>query len=220
MMTMHDPHGIDATNDADAFRSLQGLAQGVKGLAGMLPLPKAPDGSKEGNRAHMWTILKDNSDRTGSPSNRTVARVAGCWTCNELTRLRGEGRATRDEPARIFSLTKFVRCGNVRMLLALGAHLKPRRAWTRDTSNGQPANNIIQRIPAIILDTRLNDTQNKGTYVCDECEKVFHGPFQGELTQEARHLSYEELHPVSITRFPLSRFSPGAGLLRNPCFHR
>ena len=24
------------------------------------------------------------------------------------------------------------------------------------------------------------------------------------------------LHPVSITRFPLSRFSPGAGLLRNP----
>ena len=24
------------------------------------------------------------------------------------------------------------------------------------------------------------------------------------------------LHPVSITRFPLTRFSPGAGLLRNP----
>ena len=24
------------------------------------------------------------------------------------------------------------------------------------------------------------------------------------------------LHPVSITRFPLSRFSPRAGLLRNP----
>ena len=28
------------------------------------------------------------------------------------------------------------------------------------------------------------------------------------------------IHPVSITRFPLSRFSPGAGLLRNPFFHR
>ena len=28
------------------------------------------------------------------------------------------------------------------------------------------------------------------------------------------------LHPVSITRFPLTRFSPGAGLLRNPFFHR
>ena len=26
------------------------------------------------------------------------------------------------------------------------------------------------------------------------------------------------LHPVSITRFPLRRFSPGAGLLRNPFF--
>ena len=28
------------------------------------------------------------------------------------------------------------------------------------------------------------------------------------------------LHPVSITRFPLTRFSPGSGLLRNPLFHR
>ena len=26
------------------------------------------------------------------------------------------------------------------------------------------------------------------------------------------------MHPVSITRFPLRRFSPGAGLLRNPFF--
>ena len=29
-----------------------------------------------------------------------------------------------------------------------------------------------------------------------------------------------EIHPVSITRFPLRRFSPGAGLLRNPFVHR
>ena len=28
------------------------------------------------------------------------------------------------------------------------------------------------------------------------------------------------VHPVSITRFPLRRFSPGAGLLRNPCVYR
>ena len=28
------------------------------------------------------------------------------------------------------------------------------------------------------------------------------------------------VHPVSITRFPLRRFSPGAGLLRNPFVHR
>ena len=29
-----------------------------------------------------------------------------------------------------------------------------------------------------------------------------------------------DIHPVSITRFPLTRFSPGAGLLRNPFVHR
>ena len=79
------------------------------------------------------------------------------------------------------------------MLIAPGAHLKPGRAWTRDTSNGQSANNILQRVPAIILDTWLNDTQNKGTYICDEYEKVYHGPYQGELTQEARRLSYDDL---------------------------
>ena len=28
------------------------------------------------------------------------------------------------------------------------------------------------------------------------------------------------IHPVSITRFSLRRFSPGAGLLRNPLVHR
>ena len=28
------------------------------------------------------------------------------------------------------------------------------------------------------------------------------------------------IHPVSITRFPLRRFSPGAGLLINRFFHR
>ena len=33
-------------------------------------------------------------------------------------------------------------------------------------------------------------------------------------------LSVCPLHPVSITRLPLRRFSPGAGLLRNPFVHR
>ena len=59
-------------------------------------------------------------------------------------------------------------------------------------SRGRSPNSILQRTPAIILDTRLNDTQNKGTYRCDECEKVFHGAFQGEFTEEARNLSYDE----------------------------
>ena len=33
-------------------------------------------------------------------------------------------------------------------------------------------------------------------------------------------VSQSAVHPVSITRFPLRRFSPGAGLLRNRFFHR
>ena len=37
---------------------------------------------------------------------------------------------------------------------------------------------------------------------------------------EAELLRPSELHPVSITRFPLRRLSPGAGLLRNPFVHR
>ena len=35
-----------------------------------------------------------------------------------------------------------------------------------------------------------------------------------------RSWHYDAIHLVSITRFPLSRFSPGAGLLRNPFVHR
>ena len=116
MMTMHDPHGIDPTNDADALRSLQGLAQGVKELAGMLPLPEAPDGSPGDNRARMWTILKKLR-----PDGLTLEpnRCEGCWICNEITRLGGkrllnedgEGRATRDVPERICSMKKYVKYG-------------------------------------------------------------------------------------------------------------
>ena len=39
------------------------------------------------------------------------------------------------------------------------------------------------------------------------------------VTEERRSPS-RTLHPVSITRFPLTRFSPGSGLLRNPFVHR
>ena len=170
MMAMHGPHGNDAKNGADAFRSLSGLAQGIKELAGMLPPPKAPGGSKDSNRARIWTILKEFRP---DELTLTTARHKGCWICNELTRVGGarllnedeEGQATHDEPTRIYSVKKYARFGQGGMLIELGAHLKPRRAWARDTSNGQSANNILQRIPAIILDTRLNDTQNKGTYM-------------------------------------------------------
>ena len=40
---------------------------------------------------------------------------------------------------------------------------------------------------------------------------------RGALPERAR--GGRAVHPVSITRFPLSRFSPGAGLLRNPFFY-
>ena len=39
-------------------------------------------------------------------------------------------------------------------------------------------------------------------------------------TKKATNYTCHVLHPVSITRFPLTRFSPGSGLLRNPFFHR
>ena len=82
MITMHGPHGIDATNDADAFRSLAGLAQGIKELAGMLQLPKAPDGPTDGNRARIWTILKELR-----PDELTLETTChkDCWICSEPT---------------------------------------------------------------------------------------------------------------------------------------
>ena len=76
MMSMHEPHGIDFTNDADAFRSLQGLAQSTKELAGMLPTPKAADGSPGDIRARMWAILKELR-----PDELVLdpKRCKGCW---------------------------------------------------------------------------------------------------------------------------------------------
>ena len=42
--------------------------------------------------------------------------------------------------------------------------LKPRRTRPRDKNVGRSQTSIVQHKPPIILDTRLNDTQNKGTY--------------------------------------------------------
>ena len=89
MMSMHEPHGIDFTNDADAFRSLQGPAQSTKELAGMLPTPKAAAGSPGDNRARMWAILKELR-----PDELVLdpKRCKGCWVCGEITRLHGGRR--------------------------------------------------------------------------------------------------------------------------------
>ena len=191
MMAMHGPHGNDAKNGADAFRSLSGLAQGIKELAGMLPPPKAPGGSKDSNRARIWTILKEFRP---DELTLTTARHKGCWICNELTRVGGarllnedeEGQATHDEPTRIYSVKKYVRVGKGRMLIEPGAHLKPRRAWTRDTSHEQRT--VSKQHPPTDSGHHLRHTAERHPE-----QRNLHVPFLGEFTREARHLSYEEL---------------------------
>ena len=42
----------------------------------------------------------------------------------------------------------------------------------------------------------------------------------GDVAPEGELVLEGHLHPVSITRFPLRRFSPGAGLLRNTFVYR
>ena len=138
MMSMHEPHGIDFTNDADACRNLQGLAQGTKELAGMLPTPKAEDGSPGDNRARMWAILKELCPDGLALEPRWCK---GCWVCNEITRLGGsrlfnedgEAPALRDVTKRLYCAKEFVEFGRARKIrVSTGARLKPRRAWTRD----------------------------------------------------------------------------------------
>ena len=48
--------------------------------------------------------------------------------------------------------------------------------------------------------------------------QVYVNPLPDE--DEKRSEAKRSVHPVSITRFPLTIFSPGAGLLRNPFVHR
>ena len=68
-----------------------------------------------------------------------------------------------------------------------------RRARTNKPKAGGEANDIIQRTPDIILDTRLNDTGNKATHRCDDCDREFHGPYQGSHLPMVRNLTYQQL---------------------------
>ena len=95
----------------------------------------------------------------------------------------------------------------------------------------------------VIMETGLesqNGQLNPQSVVCrhpkNGCRKTLSGVCvcQGSESPESVELGLERkfeavvssceasrgLHPVSITRFPLRRFSPGAGLLRNPFVHR
>ena len=79
------------------------------------------------------------------------------------------------------------------MVATLVPNRNARRARTKKSTAGGEANGIIQRTPDIILDTRLNDTGNKATHRCDECERVFHGPYQGSHLPTVRNLTYQQL---------------------------
>ena len=201
MKSMHGPHGIKPTRDGDAFRSLQALAQSIKELAGMLPTPRTKAGTTGDNSARTWSILKEIL-----PDNLVLypRQHNECWVRGEISRLGGSNLPNEEGPAPALREVRGrrrrrTRRGNPRASsstagdLSRRAQLEPRRAWERDRSRGRSPTRIIQRTPPIILDTRLNDTQNKGTYRCDECEQVYHGPFQGEFIEGTRELTYEDL---------------------------
>ena len=69
-----------------------------------------------------------------------------------------------------------------------------------------------QRMPQISAILR-NSPQN----ICSSCAETCNTPGSQTKTNEAGRAT---VHPVSITRFLLRRFSPGAGLLRNVFVHR
>ena len=55
-------------------------------------------------------------------------------------------------------------------------------------------------------------------YIYDRPQHAASPSFQRRAAM--RYKDCEKIHPVSITRFPLTRFSPGSGLLRNMFVHR
>ena len=62
-------------------------------------------------------------------------------------------------------------------------------------------------------------------YIYIYIHTYIHTPARGQMRTpgvKPRSQAWEAcmMHPVSITRFPLRRFSPGAGLLRNRFCHR
>ena len=199
MMSMHAAHEIDSTHDGNAFRSLQTLAQSIKKLANMIPKPRSRDGTPGDNSACIWAILNEIR-----PDNLVLDQRChtGRWICGEISRLGGDSLLNEEGPApavrdvrgrRRRKSAKFppkLERGRSRARLV---DLKARKAWARDKSRGRSPTRIMIRTPPIILDTRLHETQNKGTYRCDECEQLYYGPSQGEFIKGARDLTYDDI---------------------------
>ena len=133
------------------------------------------------------------------PHQQIHSLTKGCWICNEIRRLGGDSLLNENGAAPI------LREGRGRRRKKGGRRpkqpergrsqvkrvvLKARRAMDRGRSRGRSVNRIIIRTPPIILDTRLHDTHNKGTYICDDCEQRYHGPFQGEFIEGTRDMAY------------------------------
>ena len=184
------------------YRSLQALAQSIKGLSNMIPTPKSRDGTSGDNSARIWAILNEIRPDSLVLDQRLHSLTKGCWICVGISTLGGsnllneegaapalrEGRGRRRKKA--VRLPPKLERGRSR---AKRVELKARRAWARGRSRGRSPNRIIIRTPPIILDTRLHDTHNKGTYQCDECEQLYYGPFQGEFIEGTRDLTYDDI---------------------------
>ena len=211
MQSMHAAHGITAADDADAFRSLSSLAQAIKDLTRMIPAPRAHDGSPGTNRERIWAILNEVQPDDIALDSRARDVQQGCWICRELSRLGGDSLLNPNPVDKEGVLAPILReaRGNARRRNPGQAKqpgrdrsrgrspvqtvLKARRDVCRSRDRGRAENKIIVRSPPIITDTRLHNTFNKGTYICDDCDRRFHGPYHGEFTEAARDLEYDDI---------------------------
>jgi len=202
---------------------LTNLAQGITELYSLIPPPEPTGDIKTDNQNHIRAILAelrvddisirrqphkgcwicDEFTRLGAETllNEADEELASSSRDRQPTRGRRPSRSPRRRNAAkpFLKLTQNVR--GFRQTLARVV-LTPRsrrelsstrRAPTKKSKAGGDPKHIVQRIPDIILDTRLNDTGNRSTHRCDECERVFHGPYQGCHLPGIRELTYQQM---------------------------
>ena len=174
MMSMHAAHKIGPTHDADAFRSLQALAQSIKDLSNMIPAPRSRDGTPGDNSARTWAILNEIRPDSLVLEQQIHSLTKGCWICREIHRLGGDNLLNEEGAAPILREGRGRRRkegGRRPKKLERGRSqvkrvvLKARKALARGRSRGRSVNRIIIRTPPLILDTRLHDTHTHTTKV-------------------------------------------------------
>ena len=180
MISMHAAHKIGPRDDADAFRNLQLLAQCVKDLSNMVPAPKSRDGRPGDNSAHIWAILNEIRPDNLVLEQRLHSITKGCWICNELRELGGDSLLNPPRDSGEGETAPILREGRGRRRKQGGrlpkqperdrsqikrVVLKARRAIDRGRSRAQSLNRIVIRVPPIITDTRLHDTQRRHVHL-------------------------------------------------------